>query len=180
MNVLVMDTEVYSNTGGQASKSTPLGSVAKFAASGKRTHKKDLGAIAMNYPNCYVASCSMGANPAQTIQALTEAENHNGPAIVIVYAPCINHGINMSKTQETEKNAVLSGYWPLYRFDPTKENQPLTIDPPFKNADYKSFTDLQSRYFILAKKDPQKAEELIHEADLYRQARLNEIKKLND
>ena len=83
-------------------------------------------------------------------------------------------------TQETEKNAVLSGYWPLYRFDPTKENQPLTIDPPFKNADYKSFTDLQSRYFILAKKDPQKAEELIHEADLYRQARLNEIKKLND
>lgn len=180
IKVLVLDTEVYSNTGGQASKSTPLGSVAKFAASGKRTHKKDLGAIAMNYPNCYVASCSMGANPAQTIQALTEAENHNGPAIVIVYAPCINHGINMSKTQETEKNAVLSGYWPLYRFDPTKENQPLTIDPPFKNADYKSFTDLQSRYFILTKKDPQKAEELIHEADLYRQARLNEIKKLND
>ncbi len=176
IKVMVLDTEVYSNTGGQASKSTPLGSVAKFAASGKRTHKKDLGAIAMNYPNTYVASCSMGANPQQTITALTEAENHNGPALVIVYAPCINHGMNMSKSQETEKNAVLSGYWPLYRYNPTKE-QKITIDPPFKNADYKSFTDLQSRYFILAKKDPEKAEELIKQADAYRQARIDELKK---
>ncbi len=176
IKVLVLDTEVYSNTGGQASKSTPLGSVAKFAAGGKRTHKKDLGAISMNYPNCYVASCSMGANQQQTITALTEAENHNGPAIVIVYAPCINHGMNMSKTQETEKNAVLSGYWPLYRYNPTKE-QKMTIDPPFKNSDYKSFTELQSRYFVLAKKDPEMAEKLIAEADAYRQARIDELKK---
>ena len=130
----------------------------------------------MNYPNCYVASCSMGANATQTITALTEAEKHNGPAIVIVYAPCINHGMNMSKSQEVEKNAVLSGYWPLYRFDPTKQPN-LVIDPPFKNADYKSFTDLQSRYFILAKKNPEEAEKLIHEADLYRQKRLEELKK---
>lgn len=176
IKVLVLDTEVYSNTGGQASKSTPLGSVAKFAAGGKRTHKKDLGAIAMNYPNTYIASVSMGANQAQLINAFTEAENHNGPAIIIAYSPCINHGMNMSKTQEIEKNAVLSGYWPLYRYNPNKEPN-LTIDPPFKTQDYRSFTDLQARYFNLIKKDPNKADELLKSADEYRQKRLDELKK---
>ena len=176
IKVLVLDTEVYSNTGGQASKSTPMGSTAKFAANGKHTHKKDLGAIAMNYPNTYVASVSMGANSNQLIQAFTEAENHDGPAIIIAYAPCINHGVNMSKSQEQEKEAVLSGYWPLYRYNPTKE-QKLTIDPPFQTKDYKSFTELQSRYFVLAKKDPQRAEELIQKASEYRKARIENLKK---
>ena len=176
IKVLVLDTEVYSNTGGQASKSTPLGSVAKFASGGKQTHKKDLGAIAMNYPNTYVASVSMGANPAQLINAFTEAENHNGPAIIIAYAPCINHGMNMSKTQETMKNAVLSGYWPLYRFNPNKE-QKLTIDPPFKTQDYRSFTDLQARYFNLIKKDSAKADALLKNAEEYRAKRIEDLKK---
>lgn len=176
VKVLVLDTEVYSNTGGQASKSTPLGSVAKFASGGKQTHKKDLGAIAMNYPNTYVASVSMGANPTQLINAFTEAENHNGPAIIIAYSPCINHGMNMSETQETERNAVLSGYWPLYRYNPNKE-QKLTIDPPFKTKDYRSFTDLQARYFNLIKKDPAKADALLKSADEYRSQRIEDIKK---
>ncbi len=176
IKVLVLDTEVYSNTGGQASKSTPLGGVAKFAAGGKKTHKKDLGAIAMNYPNTYVASVSMGANQTQLINAFTEAEKHNGPAIIIAYAPCVNHGINMSKTQETEKNAVLSGYWPLYRFNPNKEPK-MTIDPPFKAQDYRSFTDLQARYFNLIKKDPQKADQLLKEAAEYRASRIENLKK---
>ncbi len=176
IKVLVLDTEVYSNTGGQASKSTPLGSTAKFASGGKQTHKKDLGSIAMNYPNTYVASVSMGANPTQLINAFTEAENHNGPAIIIAYAPCINHGMNMSKTQETMKNAVISGYWPLYRYNPNKE-QKLTIDPPFKTQDYRSFTDLQARYFNLIKKDPAKADALLKEAEEYRVSRIENLKK---
>lgn len=179
VKILVLDTEVYSNTGGQASKSTPMGSVAKFAASGKQTHKKDLGAIAMNYPNTYIASVSMGANATQVISALTEAEKHNGPAIVICYAPCINHGVNMTKSQEMEKDAVLSGYWPLYRYNPTKEPK-LTIDPPFASKDYRSFTDLQSRYFILSKKDPARADELLKEASDYRKARIELLKNNKD
>lgn len=179
VKILVLDTEVYSNTGGQASKATPMGSVAKFAASGKQTHKKDLGAIAMNYPNTYIASVSMGANATQVITALTEAEKHDGPAIVICYAPCINHGVNMSKSQELEKDAVLSGYWPLYRFNPTKEPK-LTIDPPFATKDYRSFTDLQSRYFVLAKKDPERSNELLKEASDYRKARIELLKNNKD
>lgn len=176
VRILVLDTEVYSNTGGQASKSTPMGSTAKFASSGKETHKKDLGSIAMNYPNCYVASISLGANQSQAINAFVEAENHNGPSIIIAYAPCINHGINMSKTVEYEKDAVLSGYWPLYRYNPTKET-PLTIDPPFKSKEYKSFTDQQSRYFILNKKAPEKADNMIKKASEYRTNQIEKLKK---
>lgn len=178
VRILVLDTEVYSNTGGQASKSTPLGSVAKFASNGKNTQKKDLGAIAMNYPNCYVASISMGANQNQAIQALTEAENHNGPAIVIAYAPCINHGINMSKTQQYEKDAVLSGYWQLYRYNPAlPDDKKMTIDPPFVSKEYSEFTLKQGRYFILKNKDASRAEKLQQLAKEYNQSKFNSRKK---
>ena len=178
IKILVLDTEVYSNTGGQASKSTPMGSVAKFAAGGKETHKKDLGAIAMNYPNTYIASVSMGANQAQLVTALTEAQNHKGPAIVICYSTCVNHGINMANSQQIQKEAVTSGYWPLYRYNPNApEDKKLIIDPPFASGDYGAFAQTQSRYFVLAKKNPQKAGTMINEASRYRKERIEKLKK---
>ena len=131
VNVLVLDTEVYSNTGGQSSKSTPTGSVAKFAAAGKRTRKKDLGLMAMSYGYVYVASVAMGANPAQLVKAVSEAEAYPGPSIIIAYAPCINHGIDMGRSQAEEKKAVESGYWPLYRFNPSLGDEgqnPFVLD----------------------------------------------------
>ena len=157
IRILVLDTEVYSNTGGQASKATPMGATAKFASGGKLTNKKDLGAIAMNYPNVYVASVSLGANMQQTITALKEAEEHNGPSIVIAYCPCINHGTDLSKTNDQQKDAVLAGYWNLYRYNP---NTGLTIDPPAPNMAYVDFIKTQSRYFTLAKSNPETATRL--------------------
>ena len=118
VNILVLDTEVYSNTGGQSSKSTPLGAVAKFAAGGKRTPKKDLGKMAMDYGYVYVARIAMGANDAQTLRALLEAESYDGPSLIIAYSHCIAHGINMAKGMDQQRLAVESGYWPLYRYDP--------------------------------------------------------------
>ena len=140
VNVLVLDTEVYSNTGGQSSKATPTGSVAKFAAAGKRTRKKDLGMMAMSYGYVYVATVAMGANPAQLLKALTEAEAYHGPSLVIAYAPCINHGINMTKSQAEIKKAVEAGYWPLYRFNPDLADQgknPFSLDSKDPTASYK-------------------------------------------
>ena len=131
VNVLVLDSEVYSNTGGQASKSTPTGAIAKFAAGGKRIKKKDLGMMAMSYGYVYVAQVSMGANMNQLVKALTEAEAYKGPSLVICYTPCINHGINMSKTIETMKKAVESGYWTCYRYNPDLEEKgqnPFILD----------------------------------------------------
>ena len=155
-----------------------MGSVAKFAAGGKETHKKDFGAIAMTYPNCYVASVSMGANQMQTLNAFLEAEKHNGPSIIIAYAPCINHGINMAKSQEYEKEAVLSGYWPLYRYNPSlEEDKKLTIDPPFASKDYKSFTSTQSRYFVLEKSHPEKAIIMQEKAAAYNKQKAEKRKK---
>ena len=125
VNVLVFDTEVYSNTGGQASKATPAAAVAKFAASGKKTKKKDLGAMAMNYGYVYVAQIGMGADMNQTIKALVEAEAYKGPSLIIAYAPCINHGIKggMSKVQTEIAKAVKCGYWQLYRYNPDLKKQ---------------------------------------------------------
>ena len=125
VNILVLDTEVYSNTGGQSSKSTPIGAVAKFASAGKRVRKKDLGAMAMTYSYVYVAQVAMGANHNQYFQAIKEAEAYNGPSLIIAYAPCINHGIKggMGLSQMTEKQAVESGYWHLWRYNPTGTRQ---------------------------------------------------------
>lgn len=163
VNILVLDTEVYSNTGGQASKSTPTGSIAKFAASGKRTKKKDLGMMAMSYGYVYVAQVSLGANMAQVVKALKEAEAYHGPSLVICYAPCINHGINMSNAIAEMKKAVDSGYWSLYRYNPTLADEgknPFTLDSKDPTLDYKSFLLGETRYTSLKKMFPEQAEKL--------------------
>ena len=162
VNILVLDTEVYSNTGGQASKATPMGSVAKFAAAGKQTQKKNLGAIAMQYPNVYVAQVALGANQQATINAFKEAKENKGPSIIICYCPCINHGSDMSKTQEQEKLAVESGYWPIYRYNPTTKK--LIVDSKAPSKEYEDFTNTQSRYFTLAKTNAESSAELISNA----------------
>ena len=151
VNILVLDTEVYSNTGGQMSKSTPRGSTAKFANNGKVNAKKRLSSIALSYGNVYVAQISLGANMMQAINAFKEASEYNGVSIIIAYCPCINHGIDMSKSNETMKNAVQSGYVDLFRYNPANEN-PLTIDSkPIK--DYEEFTNNENRYKVLKRKN---------------------------
>jgi len=167
INVLVLDTEVYSNTGGQASKSTPTGSVAKFAASGKKTAKKDLGRMAMSYGYVYVAAVAMGANMNQCIKAFQEAEAYDGPSIIIAYSPCINHGIDMKKTQAEEKLAVDSGYWILYRYNPllAKEGKnPLQLDSREPKLEYGDFLKNEVRYRTLTQQFPEIAKELFAQA----------------
>ncbi len=181
VNILVLDTEVYSNTGGQSSKATPTGSVAKFAFAGKRTKKKDLGMMAMSYGYVYVAQCSMGANKAQLMNALIEAEKYDGPSLIICYAPCINHGINMSKSQEECKKAVDSGYWHLYRYNPTaieKGQNPFTLDSKEPTSDYKTFLLGQTRYASLMKTRPDVAEELFNKTEKDSKDRLDNYKHL--
>ena len=181
VNILVLDTEVYSNTGGQSSKATPTGSVAKFAAAGKRTRKKDLGMMAMSYGYVYVATVAMGANPAQLLKALTEAEAYHGPSLVIAYAPCINHGINMTKSQAEIKKAVEAGYWPLYRFNPELEAEgknPFTLDSKDPTLSYKDFILGETRYTALAKLFPEVADTLFAKAEEDAKERLDTYKRL--
>ena len=179
VNVLVVDTEVYSNTGGQASKSTPTGSVAKFAAGGKRVKKKDLGMMAMSYGYVYVAQCSMGANKQQFLNAVVEAESYDGPSLLICYAPCINHGINMSNSQLEEKKAVDAGYWHLYRYNPAiTEGNPFTLDSKDPTASYQEFLMGETRYTSLKKAQPELAAELFEKAEEENNARLAKYKNL--
>lgn len=169
VNILVLDTEVYSNTGGQASKSTPTGATAKFAANGKRTKKKDLALLAMDYGNVYVAQVSMGADMNQVVKAFAEAEAYSGPSLIIAYAPCISHGINMSKSQAEMKRAVDSGYWQLFRYNPTligSDKSPLTIDSKDPSADYQEFLMSETRYAALAKQHPDMAKDLFIQNEL--------------
>jgi len=168
VNVLVMDTEVYSNTGGQSSKSTPTAAVAKFAASGKPTRKKDMGLMMMTYGYVYVASVAMGANKNQFMKALVEAETYPGPSIIIAYAPCINHGINMGLSQEEMKKAVEAGYWPLYRFDPRLKDQgknPFILDSKEPAGDFREFLMGEVRYSSLTRTFPESAEKLFKKAE---------------
>jgi pyruvate-ferredoxin/flavodoxin oxidoreductase len=162
VNVLVLDTEVYSNTGGQASKATQRGAVAKFAAAGKSTAKKDLGAIARAYGNVYVAQVSMGGNELQTTKALLEADAWPGPSLVIAYSTCIAHGIDMSKSMSHQKDAVRSGYWPLYRFQPSEieDGQPFRLDSRAPSIPVRDFVATEARYAILERTDPARAGEL--------------------
>lgn len=167
VNVLVLDTEVYSNTGGQASKATGLGAVAKFAASGKPTPKKDLGMMAMTYGSVYVAEIAMGANDAQTIKAFLEAESFDGPSLIIAYSHCIAHGIDMSRGLEQQKLAVDSGYWPLYRFDPRLRAQgknPLQLDSRPPKIPLEDYIYKETRYRMLTQSDPDTAARLLVEA----------------
>ncbi len=165
INILVLDTEVYSNTGGQSSKATPIGSVAKFAASGKKTVKKDLAMMFMSYGYVYVASVAMGANKNQLIKAIKEAESYPGPSIIIAYAPCINHGIKagMVKSQEEEKLAVEAGYWPMFRYDPRLADEgknPFQLDYKEPNGTIREFLMGEVRYHSLTKSFPEEAEKL--------------------
>ncbi len=184
VNILVLDTEVYSNTGGQSSKSTPIGAIAKFAAAGKRIRKKDLGLIATTYGYVYVAQVAMGADNAQTLKALREAEAYDGPSLVIAYAPCINHGIKkgMGLSQEEERLAVECGYWHLYRYNPAEEakgNNPFTLDS--KEPDWDKFVDFlkgEVRFASLAKMYPAQAEELFEACKANAQWRYNNYKRL--
>jgi pyruvate-ferredoxin/flavodoxin oxidoreductase len=165
VNILVVDTEVYSNTGGQASKATPIGAVVQFATSGKRNAKKDLGQLAMGYGNIYVAQVAMGANQAQLIRALKEAESYQGPSLIIAYAPCINHGIvrGMAYAQMESKLAVESGYWHLYRYDPRRKEQglnPFMLDSKEPTMPLREFLMGEVRYAALTRTFPDQAETL--------------------
>lgn len=169
INMLVMDTEVYSNTGGQASKATNMGATAQFAAAGKRTKKKDLGRMLMSYGYIYVAQVAMGADPAQTLRAIREAESYPGPAVVIAYAPCTAHGIpgGMSHAQQEMKRAVESGYWNLYRYDPrlaAEGKNPFQLDSKTPTGDYVDFIKGERRFAAMAAKFPKEAEELFEHA----------------
>jgi pyruvate-ferredoxin/flavodoxin oxidoreductase len=167
VNVLVLDTEVYSNTGGQMSKSTPRGAVAKFAASGKPVAKKDLGRIAMTYGHVYVASVAMGARDEHTLRAFLEAESYDGPSLIIAYSHCIAHGINMTTAMQNQKAAVNSGQWLLYRYDPRRFAQgenPLQLDSRQPKQRVNEFLMMENRFKMLTKSDPERARMLFQQA----------------
>ena len=183
INVLVFDTEVYSNTGGQASKSTPCGSVAQFAATGKATKKKDLAGIAMTYGYVYVAQVAMGADMNQCIKAFSEAESYHGPSIILAYAPCINHGIKggMGISQVEEKKAVAAGYWNNFRFDPRRADEglnPFQLDSKAPSASYRDFIMGEVRYNSLLRAFPDRAETLFANAEKYATERYEKLKKM--
>jgi pyruvate-ferredoxin/flavodoxin oxidoreductase len=167
VNILVLDTEVYSNTGGQASKATPRAAIAKYASSGKETGKKDLGQIAMSYGNVYVGQVAMGANPTQTVKTFAEAEAHRGPSLILAYSPCIAHGIDMSTQMSHQKEATDSGYWPLYRYDPGRElaGAPgLRLDSRKPTIPFKEFASKEARFAMLGRADPDTASRLMARA----------------
>ena len=183
VNIFVLDTEVYSNTGGQSSKATPTAAIAKFAAAGKRTKKKDLGMIAMSYGYVYVAQIGMGADKNQTLKAITEAENYDGPSLIISYAPCINQGLKngMGMSQEETKRAVAAGYWSLYRYNPTlraEGKNPFTLDSKDPSMNFREFLMGEVRYASLAKAYPEQAEELFAKTEQDAMERINSYKRM--
>jgi len=181
VNVFVVDTEMYSNTGGQSSKATPMGAVAKFAASGKRSRKKDLGAIMMSYGNVYVAQVAMGADQAQLLKAIREAESYDGPSVIVAYTPCMSHGIciGAARVQEEMKRAVDSGYWTLYRYDPRLE-KPFQLDSKEPTLPYGEFLDGEVRYSSLKRTFPSNAQELFDKATSDAEERYKKFKMLAD
>jgi len=177
VNVLVLDTEVYSNTGGQMSKATPRGAVAKFAMGGKHTGKKDLAMEAVSYGYVYVARVAMGANDTHTVKALLEAEAHDGPSLIIAYSHCIAHGYDMSMGLEQQKKAVLSGYWPLMRYNPAlrlEGKNPFLLDSKAPSIPLKQYAYQEARYTMLVRSDPEEARALLKLAqdDVERQWRV--------
>ena len=185
INIIVFDTEVYSNTGGQSSKATPLAAVAKFAASGKKVRKKDLGLMMTTYGYVYVAQVAMGANQAQTLKAIKEAESYHGPSLIIAYAPCINHGLKagMGKTQRREKEAVASGYWHLWRFNPLLKEEgknPFSLDSKDPTESFQEFLQGEVRYASLKKAFPEDADRLYSEAEEAAKERLESYKKMEN
>ena len=183
VNVLVFDTEIYSNTGGQSSKSTPVAAMAKFAAAGKRTRKKDLGMMAMSYGNVYVAQVAMGADKNQFMKAIVEAEKYDGPSLIICYAPCISHGLKegMGRSVANEAQAVKAGYWHLYRFNPELQasgKNPFSLDSKEPTESFREFLLKQVRYSAVAKQFPDVAEELFAQAEQNAKERLESYKRL--
>ena len=181
INVFVVDTEVYSNTGGQSSKATPLGAVAQFASAGKRSRKKDLGAIFQTYGNVYVAQVAMGADANQLIKALHEAQQHKGPSVIIAYTPCVAHGIKagMANVQHEMKRAVDAGYWTLYRYNPNQE-KPMKVDSKAPTLDYEEFLDGETRYAALKRTFPEHAETLFKTAKEDAGVKYQKYKSLED
>lgn len=182
INVMVFDTEVYSNTGGQSSKSTPKAAIAKFSAGGKQRKKKELGMMAAQYGDVYVAQIAMGADPSQAIKAIQEAESYPGPSLIIGYAPCINHGIKggMGRTQEQQKRAVEAGYWNLYRYDPRRKQRgknPFVLDSKAPKAGFRDFLMSEVRFVSLTKQNPELAEELFAQAEEEARERYERYKK---
>ena len=179
VNVMVFDTEVYSNTGGQASKASNIGQVAQFAAAGKAVGKKNLAEIAMSYGYVYVAQIAMGADMNQTLKALTEAEAYPGPSLIIGYSPCEMHGVKggMQNCQIEMKKAVDAGYWNMFRYNPTAENK-LVIDSKAPTADYIDFIKSETRYARLAQSFPERADQLFHKAADYAAAKFERLQKM--
>jgi pyruvate-ferredoxin/flavodoxin oxidoreductase len=183
INILCMDTEVYSNTGGQMSKATPVGAIAKFAAAGKEITKKDLGAMGMSYGYVYVAKISMGANIAQTIKAFREAESYDGPSLIIAYSHCINHGINMAQGLEQGKAVVTSGLWPLYRYDPRLKNEgknPFQLDSKEATTALEDFMYKEVRFKSLKAASPDRADALLAKAKTQAERVFKEYKYLSE
>lgn len=183
VNILVLDTEVYSNTGGQTSKSTPLGAVAKFSAGGKATAKKDLGLLAMDYGNVYVAHVAYAGKDIQTLNAFLEAEAHNGPSIIIAYAPCIAHGVDMSNNHRQQNLAVKSGHWPLFRFNPNRIKQgknPMQLDSPEPSVPYRDFVMSETRFSMLWQSHPESAEAFLKQAQQDVKNRYRYYKQLSE
>jgi pyruvate-ferredoxin/flavodoxin oxidoreductase len=182
VNLLILDTEVYSNTGGQASKSTPLGAVAKFAAGGKSSPKKDLGLLAMMYGHVYVARVALGANENQTLRAFLEAEAYDGPSVIIAYSHCIAHGIDMAKGMNQQKLAVETGHWPLYRFNPALKDRgenPLQIDSKPPKGRLEDYIYNENRYRMLLKSNPEVAGQLLKRAQLNVREQWNSLEQLS-
>jgi pyruvate-ferredoxin/flavodoxin oxidoreductase len=183
VNILVLDTEVYSNTGGQTSKATPLGAVAKFSAGGKATAKKDLALLAMDYSNVYVAHVAYAGKDIQTLNAFLEAEAHDGPAIIIAYAPCIAHGVDLSNNHRQQNLAVKSGHWPLFRFDPGKIKQgknPMKLDSPEPSIPYRDFVKTETRFSMLWQTHPEAAEHFLEQAQQDVRNRYRYYKQLSE
>jgi pyruvate-ferredoxin/flavodoxin oxidoreductase len=185
VNLFVMDTEIYSNTGGQSSKATPTAAVAKFAAAGKKVRKKDLGLMAMSYGYVYVAQIAMGANMNQTMKAISEAENYKGPSLIIAYAPCISHGIKsgMGTSIYEEKRAVDSGYWHLYRYNPMLKEEgrnPFLLESKEPTESFRDFIHGEVRYSQLMNVFPDIADDMFKAAEKHARERYETYKRLAD
>lgn len=183
VNILVLDTEVYSNTGGQTSKATPRGAVAKFSAGGKASGKKDLALLAMEYENVYVAHIAYGAKDIQTLRAFLEAEAHDGPSLIIAYSPCIAHGVDMVNNHRQQDMAVKSGHWPLFRFDPKRVkqgNNPLHLDSAAPSIPYRDFVNSEARFSMLWRSHPEDAEHLLTQAQREVEHRYQYYKQLSE
>jgi pyruvate-ferredoxin/flavodoxin oxidoreductase len=181
VNILVLDTEVYSNTGGQQSKATPIGAVAKFASRGKSQPKKDLAMLAISYGNIYVAKVALGAKDSHAAQAFREAESYDGPSLILAYSPCVAHGYDLRKGLDQQRKAVDSGYWPLYRFDPRKKSMnmpPFTLDSDAPKIDLIDYMSGETRFKMLMDKDPDRAKTLLSAEEAHVRERFAMCKSL--